>query len=226
MKRQHLPSPIAIDGPAASGKTTVGRALAARYGYRFLDTGLMYRAFTLAALRLNIPADEPERCATLANLLALHLEGEAEARVLLGQEDVSELLRAPEVEMKVSPYSAVAEVREVLVRLQREFAASGNTVLAGRDIGTVVLPGAPLKLYLDASEHTRAARRGEQASEWGADQEADGARQDIARRDRIDSSRTASPLRASADAVVVDTTALTLEETIARVLEIVECWRA
>ena len=117
-------------------------------------------------------------------------------------------------------------MREVLVRLQRVFAEAGDSALAGRDIGTVVLPFAPLKLYLDASEGARSTRRSAQAVEWGTQQGESGARDDIARRDFIDSSRAVSPLAAARDAVVIETTDLTLEQTVARALEIIECWHA
>jgi cytidylate kinase len=183
----------------------------------------MYRAFTLAALRLDIPPSQVERCTTLAKLLGLHLEGSGEPRIMLGAEDVTDLLRAPDVEANVSPYSAIQGVRDVLVRLQREFASNGQTVLAGRDIGTVVLPRAPVRIFLDASEEARAARRSEQAAGWGIAQDALGARQDIAGRDRLDSRRNVQA--ATGGAIVIDTTDLTLEQTVARALEIVECWR-
>ena len=160
----------------------------------------------------------------LARLLALHLEGGGEARIFLGHEDVTDLLRAPEVEATVSPYSAIQGVRDVLVQLQREFASSGPAVLAGRDIGTVVLPTAPIRIYLDASEEARAARRSEQAAQWGIQQDAGGAQKDIVGRDRLDNPRNI--LAATGGATVIETTELSLEQTVERVLEMVECWRA
>ena len=217
---------IAIDGPAASGKTTIGKALAGRFEYAFLDTGLMYRAFTLAALRARVDSVSSTACEQLLQSLDLRVEGSPEARVLLGDEDVSDLVRAPEIEAAVSAYSAIPGVREVLVRLQREYAGRGKVILAGRDIGTVVLPDAPLKLFLAASESARASRRMAQAESWGTHQDVDAAKRDISQRDRVDSSRKASPLVAAGDAVVIDTTSLTLEQSIARAMEIVQCWRA
>ena len=217
-----LPSLIAIDGPAASGKTSVGRALVQHFGYRFLDTGVTYRAVTLAALRTGIsPADEAA-CAALAGRLDIRLEPDG-TRTSLGEEDVTELIRGPEVESNVSSYSALPAVREVMVRLQRRFAAEGHAVLAGRDIGTVVLPDAPLKFYLQASEAARAERRSAQATSWGPAQATAEARRDITLRDRKDSSRAVSPLQAAPDAIVIDTTDLALEDLIARVIEAVEC---
>ena len=226
MIRATLPMQIAIDGPAASGKTTIGRVLAGRFEYAFLDTGLMYRAFTLAALRARVDSVSSAACEQLLQSLDLRVEGSPEARVLLGDEDVSDLVRAPEIEAAVSAYSTIPGVREVLVRLQREYAGRGKVILAGRDIGTVVLPDAPLKLFLAASESARASRRMAQAESWGTHQDVDAAKRDISQRDRVDSSRKASPLVAAGDAVVIDTTSLTLEQSIARAMEIVQCWRA
>jgi len=213
-----LPECIAIDGPAASGKSTVGKAIAKRFGYRFLDTGLMYRAVTLAGLRLGIAPVAGEVDELLANL-ALRLEPDGEgSRVFLGDEDVTPRMRDPEVEAKVSAYSAIAEIRAELVRVQREFARSGPSILAGRDIGTVVLPDAPLKFYLEASETARAERRGEQAT-----QKAESALRDISQRDAVDSARAVSPLRPAEDAIIIDTTEMTLDEVLEFALEKVQC---
>jgi len=223
MDAPKLPSPIAIDGPAASGKSTLGRVLAERLGYRFLDTGLMYRAFTLAALREGVAAADPDACEALAGRLDMRVEAGAATTIHLGAEDVTPLLRSAEVEANVSAYSAIPAVRQAMVRMQREIAAGGPAVLAGRDIGTVVLPRAPLKFYLDASEEARVRRRRVQAGSWGAEQEVHEARRDIAGRDVVDSSRAASPLRPADDAVVVDTTGMTLDEVIEFVLEKVRC---
>lgn len=215
---RRLPDPIAIDGPAASGKTTVGRAIAGRYGYRFLDTGLMYRAATLAGLRAGVPP-EAEHLEQLLAELDLRVEGDADGgRVFLGAEDVTQRMRDPEVEANVSAYSALAGLRERMVALQQDFAAEGRVILAGRDIGTVVLPDAPLKFYLEASESARARRRGEQAS-----QESESARRDISRRDVTDSTRKVSPLKPAADAIVIDTTEMTLEQVLEFALERVRC---
>ena len=215
---KRLPDCIAIDGPAASGKTTVGSAIAKKYGYLFLDTGLMYRAVTLAGLRANV-APGSKGMAKLLRGLALRVQATSEGtRVFLGDEDVTPRLRDADVEANVSAYSAVPAVREAMVAHQRRIAASGRAVLAGRDIGTVVLPEAPLKLYLDAAESARARRRGEQAT-----QKATEARKDIANRDVTDSTRAVSPLRPAEDAVVIDTTDMTLEDVLELALEKVAC---
>ncbi len=215
--------PIAIDGPAASGKSSVGQALARELGFAFLDTGLMYRAFTLAALRSGVAAADEGACERLATAIRLGVEADGDTRILLDGEDVTARLRDPEVERNVSAYSAIAKVREAMVRQQRTIAASGRTILAGRDIGTVVLPNAPLKLFLTAREGERARRRSGQSAEWGTTQAHEAARDDIASRDRIDSGRLASPLRAAADAVIVDTSEMTLEAVVAYALEKVKC---
>lgn len=213
---------IAIDGPAASGKTSVGEALAERLGYRFLDTGLMYRAFTLAALRAGIAASDGAACAEFARALALDIVFEGQrSRVLVDGIDVTTGLRAPAVESNVSAYSAIAGVREEMVRRQRAIAGQGKAILAGRDIGTVVLPDAPLKLFLTASEDARTARRQVQAASWGTG--AESARLDIAGRDELDSTRPLSPLRPAEDAVVIDTTGMGLHEVVEAGIEAVRC---
>ena len=226
MAEPHLPAPIAIDGPAASGKSTLGAALAARFGYRFLDTGLMYRAFTLAALRANAAPELPDYALLSARLRLTLRSANGETRVLLDGEDVTDLLRDPRVEANVSRYSALPPVREQMVRQQREFAAGTPAILAGRDIGTVVLPHAPLKFYLQASEEARSLRRSTQAGEWGGAQEKHQAREDIAARDVADSTRKTSPLRPAKDAVIIDTTHLTLDQVIAIAVERVACFAA
>ncbi|WP_322819769.1 (d)CMP kinase [Tepidiforma sp.] len=217
-----VPWPIAIDGPAASGKSSLGMALARRFGFLFLDTGLMYRAVTLAALEAGVPAED-EAAGRLARTLDIRAEAGAETRILLGGRDVTGRLREPEVEHHVSAYSALPSVREAMVAAQRAIAARGPAILAGRDIGTVVLPDAPVKLFLEASAEARAARRSLQARQWGLPQEAAEARRDIDLRDRLDSSRAASPLRPAEDALVIDTTDLSLEEVIRYALELLGC---
>ncbi len=217
-----IPWPIAIDGPAASGKSSLGMALARRFGYLFLDTGLMYRAVTLAALEAGVPPEDAA-AGEFARSLDIRAEAGAETRIFVGGRDVTGRLREPEVEHHVSAYSALPSVRAAMVAAQRAIAAQGPSILAGRDIGTVVLPDAPVKLFLEASPEARAARRSRQAHEWGMAQEAAEARRDIEQRDRLDSSRAASPLRPAADAVVIDTTDLTLEEVIRFALELLGC---
>lgn len=208
MENRVLPSPIAIDGPAASGKSSVGRALAADPGYRFLDTGLMYRAFTLRALRVRVAPDNEALLHRLASQTWMSVVPGQAMRIAVDGEDVTDLLTGAEVEANVSHFSKVPVVREAMVSLQREFAEDGPIILAGRDIGTVVLPDAPLKFYLDAKEEARAVRRGLEG------RGTDAARANVAERDRIDSTRTISPLAIASDAIVIDTTEMDLETVI------------
>lgn len=219
------PAPIAIDGPAASGKSTVGAALARRYGFRVLDTGVTYRAFALAAFERGVRPRDRARCVALAENLRLEVTGDTETRVAVDGIDITDRLREPAVEHSVSAYSAIPGVRRVMVELQRRVAREHRSVVIGRDIGTVVLPEAPVKLFLTASDESRARRRAVQAEQWGTAQDNAGARADIEQRDRVDTSRSSSPLKSAADAVVIDTTNLTLDEVIARAIQVVECAR-
>ncbi len=217
------PTPIAIDGPAASGKSTLGKAIADRFGYLLLDTGLMYRAVTLAAVRRGVPAEDAAAAAMLSKI-DLHVTADPDTFIWLDGENVTARLRDTEVEANVSAYSALPSVREAMVRQQREIAArGGGAVLVGRDIGTVVLPDAPVKFYLQASDAARAHRRSLQAGEWGQQQRDSDAARDIAARDKTDSTRTVSPMRPADDAVVIDTTDLGLEEVIGMAMERLEC---
>lgn len=217
------PSPIAIDGPAASGKSTLGRRLAEELGYVFLDTGLMYRAYTLAALRAKVPANDVRANEGLANRIDLRVRASLDTHIFLGDEDVTSRLRDADVEANVSAYSVHPPVREVMVAKQREVAESARAILAGRDIGTVVLPEAPLKFYLEASAEARAQRRSRQAGTWGRMQEQHEAHRDITGRDVVDSGRTTSPLRPAEDAIVIDTTDMTMDEVVELALDRVRC---
>lgn len=205
---------IAIDGPAGSGKSTVARALAARLGLRYLDTGAMYRSVAFAALRAGVdPADEPV-VARIARDVDLRLDDDGTVRV--DGADATIEIRGPEVTRAVSVVAANTEVRAELRTRQREWAErNGGGVLEGRDIGTVVFPDAELKVYLDASPEVRAARRSREVSELDYETVA----ADIARRDALDQGRSDSPLRVAGDAVVVDTSDLTIDQIVDRVLE-------
>ncbi len=217
-----------MDGPAAAGKSTVGRQVAARLGYPFLDTGAMYRAITWATLHRGIDLSDEEALSELAKSVRIDVgppaPGSIEAcTITVDGEDVTGELRRPEVESAVSLVSRVAGVREALVRAQRELAPTKvGVVMAGRDIGTVVLPNADLKVYLDASVEERARRRYEELLALGQNVTLEMVLEDLRRRDRIDSQRPVSPLRAAPDAVVIDTDGLTLDEVVERVLELVE----
>lgn len=198
---------IAIDGPAGSGKSTIARALAARLGLEYLDTGAMYRSVAFAVLRDGVDPGDLEAVAALARSVTIVVAD----RVLVDDDDATEAIRGPEVTTVVSAVAANPEVRSVLVRRQREWAATRDGgVVEGRDIGTVVFPEATLKIYLTADESERLRRRAAEAGEDVA--------RDIARRDEVDSTRTASPLYAADDAVVIDTTGRPIDEIIEEVL--------
>jgi cytidylate kinase len=208
---------IALDGPAASGKTTIGRMLAERLGYLFFDTGVMYRAVALAAYQSGVdPADEAEVSA-LAEGIAIDVQPPAAgddrtSTVLLDGEDVSWAIREPVVDASVSQVSAYGRVRAAMVAQQRKIGLRGKVVMVGRDVGTVVLPEADLKIYLDATLEERAQRRYRELGERGGSQTLEEVRSGLARRDDVDSNRDLSPLRPADDAVILDTTARSPEE--------------
>ncbi|MEX2158547.1 MAG: (d)CMP kinase [Dehalococcoidia bacterium] len=217
-EKEPPPRAIAIDGPVASGKSAVGSRVARELGHRFIDTGLMYRAVTVVALERGIDLHDEAPLAQLAANLSLTIE--PPARVLVDAVDVTPKLRTAEVGEAVSLVSRVPGVREAMVKLQRQLARDGGVVMVGRDIGTVVLPDAPLKLYLDASPEERVRRRHEELRAAGQDISDDEVRQELALRDRIDSERATSPLRPAADAVHIDTDRLSLDEVVARILKL------
>jgi cytidylate kinase len=221
------PRVIAVDGSAASGKSTVGRRLAEKLGYPFLDTGLMYRAVTLAALDSGIDVSDHSALARLAADMRLEVgppqPGSTETcSISIDGVDVTPQLRRADVEDAVSLVSRVSGVREALVRQQREIAGRQAMVMAGRDIGTVVLPEADLKVYLDASISERARRRHAEFSEHGRSVTRDIVLEDLRRRDQIDSERAISPLRPASDAVVIRTDGLTQDEVLTKVLGLVD----
>lgn len=213
------PRRIAVDGSAASGKSTVGRRLAERLGYAFLDTGVMYRAVTLAALDRGADLDDSAALGDLARSLPIEvsLEDAGGTRITIDGADVTADLRSQRVEDAVSIVSRAPEVREALVALQRDIARRQPIVMAGRDIGTVVLPDADLKVYLDASIEERARRRYADFLASGHEVSEEIVLEDIRRRDQIDSEREVSPLRPAKDAVVITTDGLTLEQVMERV---------
>jgi len=222
-----LPRVIAVDGSAASGKSSIGRLLAARLGYPFLDTGVMYRAMTFAALDAGTDIADEVALGRLAQSISLSvtLNGagtDGETNVSVDSRDVTSSLRRSDVEEAVSLVSRVPVVRDALVSQQREIAERKAIVMAGRDIGTVVLPHADLKLYLDASVEERAGRRHREFESLGRDLSHDEVLGDLRRRDQIDTERHVSPLRPAADAVIINTDGLTLEQVMARVIAIVK----
>jgi cytidylate kinase len=205
---------IAIDGPGGSGKSTVARHVAEALGLRYLDTGAMYRSVAFAALRRGIDPTDDEPVAHVAREIELRLADDGTVRV--DGVDATIEIRGPEVTRAVSAVAANPAVRVEMAARQREWAARfGGGVVEGRDIGTVVFPDAPLKVYLDAAPDVRAARRSREVAELSYDTVAD----DLARRDAYDSSRQHSPLRTADDAVVIDTSERTVDEIVAAVLD-------
>ncbi len=220
------PSTIAIDGTAASGKSTIGRLLARALGYLYFDTGVMYRAVTWAALQRGIPIDDEAGVTALAQSLTIEVlrptvDDGRQYTVLADGEDVTWDIRREEVDQGVSPVSAYAGVRAALSAQQRRIARQGRIVMVGRDIGTVVLPDADLKIYLDASVAERAARRCQELRDRGQEAEYEAVLASLRRRDQIDSSRALAPLRPAKDAVIIDTTPLDVLQVLRRVLDLV-----
>jgi len=214
------PLQIAIDGPAASGKTTVARKLAGRLHILYLDTGAMYRALAYEALHTRTDADNESALVRLCRDRAVHVTLDAAAplgfRVYAGTHELKEAdLQSNEVTAIVSTIARHAGVREAMVDEQRRIAREGPVVMAGRDIGTVVLPDADLKIFLTASAETRARRRNAQNIATGLTDDYEAVLADVRRRDHLDSTRAVSPLRAAHDAVVVDTGDMTEAEVIA-----------
>jgi cytidylate kinase len=219
---------VAMDGPSGTGKSTVSRRLAVECDAAYLDTGAMYRALTLAVLRAGLdgasPASADVAVAAVASVRSV-TDPHAPA-LLLDEEDVEPEIRGPEVTRAVSAVSAFAEVREALVGRQRELIATavdecGGIVVEGRDIGSVVVPDAPLKVYLTASDDIRAARRAAQDRKAGRESDPAIVLADVRRRDRLDSTRKVSPLHAAADALVLDTDELSVDAVLARLLDLV-----
>jgi cytidylate kinase len=208
---------IAIDGTAASGKTTLARSLAEHLGYLYFDTGVMYRALTLAAIRQGLSAADETDLSELAERITIDVRPPSvkdgrPCTVLLDGEDVTWLIRSEQVDQLVSPVSVFAEVRRALSAQQRRIGLRGRVVMVGRDIGTVVLPEADLKIFLDASLEERARRRHLELKARGLAPSLEEVRRSLRERDRIDSERSVAPLRAAADAVRIDSTRLSVQE--------------
>lgn len=215
---------VAIDGPAGTGKSTVARGLAKALGSRYIDTGAMYRAVTLAALRAGVALDDTGGIAAVARNVEVSVDSQPDGdRTYLGGEDVSREIRGDEVTGAVSAVSAVPEVRTRLVALQQQLAAAGGgVVVEGRDVGTVVLPDADVKIFLTASAETRAQRRNDQNVAAGLRDDYPGVLADVRRRDELDSTRAVSPLRPADDAVIVDTGEMSQEQVIDHLRDLVE----
>ncbi|MFD7653998.1 (d)CMP kinase [Actinosynnema sp. NPDC059797] len=228
MAHGELRGVVALDGPSGTGKSSVARRLAATLGARYLDTGAMYRAATLAVLRAGVDPADAERVVEAVRAASV-VQGTSPDRSTthLDGEDVGAEIRGPEVTLAVSPVSAVPEVREAVVGQQRRIIAEaldevGGIVVEGRDIGTVVAPDAPLKVYVTADAEARARRRAKQDAASGRPADLGATLADVQRRDAYDSSRAVSPLRPADDAVVLDTTDLDLPGVLAALLELVD----
>ncbi len=216
---------VAIDGPAGAGKSTLARELAKALGFIYIDTGAMYRAVAYKALQAGLDPAKPEdrpKIAELARQLEFHFQWrDGELKLFVDGEDVTEVIRTPEVERMSSPVSAIPEVREELVAAQRALAQAGGIVMEGRDIGTVVMPDAEVKIFLTAEPEERARRRWRQLREKGISRPFDTVLAETLERDKRDSTRDVAPLRPADDAVIIDSTNLTISETLERALEIV-----
>lgn len=213
---------IAIDGPAGAGKSTIAKMVAKKLSFIYVDTGAMYRAMALYLYRKGISADDPEKIAAACGGADISIEyRNGEQVVLLGDENVNPYLRTEEVSAMASKSSAVPQVRVRLVQLQQELAASQNVVMDGRDIGTVVLPDAQVKIYLTASVEVRARRRFRELQERGEAAVFETIAAEIAERDHRDMTREVSPLKLADDAILVDTSDMTIEEVTERILTIV-----
>lgn len=218
-----LDQAVAIDGPGASGKTSVGREVARQLDFRFMDTGLMYRAATWQAMRLRIPVDDADALTEMTQAMDIDLtSSDYGDRLLIDGIDVTAELRTPDINRNVSAVSAVAGVRRELVPQQRRIAEQGPIVMVGRDICTTVLPDARTKIYLDASIEVRAERRFAEMNLLGMAVTPQQVRADIERRDRIDSERAVTPLMVAEGAEVINTDDLTIPEVVGNIIEAVQ----
>ena len=211
---------VAIDGPAGAGKSTIARRLAEKLGFLYIDSGAMYRAVGLWALRSNIDLADGHRLEQLAREARIELEAEGK-RVLLNGEDITEAIRTPEVSQAASKVSAIPGVRRAMVAEQRRMSERASVVMEGRDIGTVVFPAAEIKVFLDADAGERARRRLEEAAERGEKMDAARMTREIAERDARDRTRSEAPLVQAPDAVYVDSTRLSVEQVEGKILKLI-----
>lgn len=213
---------IAIDGPAASGKSTTARKVAQILNYLYIDTGAMYRALTLEVLNRNISENNEKEVVKIAREVKIKLlSGDKGLKTILNGEDVSEKIRLPEITRIISTISAYKEVREIMKLKQRELAVDRGVVMDGRDIGTVVLPRAEIKIFMDASTDQRTDRRVKELKEKNIPVDRELIKDEIIQRDLIDSTRDVAPLRPAKDAIIIDTSTLTIDAQVQRVIDIV-----
>jgi cytidylate kinase len=219
MKKPAKPILITIDGPAGAGKTTVSKMLAAAIGYKYIDTGALYRAVALSAHRAGIPSDDDTGLAHICRGLdlAFDLTG-VETRLIMNNEDITGFLRTPEMSMLASAVSARSVVREYLLTVQKKMGRAKEAVFEGRDMGTVVFPDAEVKFFLDASPHVRAERRYQQIA-GTVSVTLEEVERDIIRRDKNDSTRAIAPLKPAQDAVIIDSSEISVEEVVGKMTQ-------
>lgn len=213
---------VAIDGPASAGKSTVAKIVAKKLHFIYCDTGAMYRSVTFAALKNHVKLDDDQALKELLKTIEIRfVPAESEQRVFVNDEEVTQAIRTPEITNNVSLVSAQPSVRAELTKRQQEIAEAGGIVMDGRDIGTTVLPNAEVKIFLVASVHERAVRRFKENQTKGIDTPLDVLEKEIEERDYKDSHREISPLTQAKDAVLVDTTSLTIDQVVDQILEII-----
>jgi len=214
---------ITVDGPAGSGKSTVSRLLAKRLKYLYLDTGAMYRAVALQAKRESVDLKDRVKISRLCRDLDLHFKTvDGKTRIFLGSEDISAAIRSPEMDMLSSAISAIKEVRQAMTLLQRKMAGQGGVVAEGRDMGTVVFPDADCKFFVDADSGVRAGRRYRERLERGEAVSMGEVEKELRKRDDQDTTRALAPLVPAKDAVIMDTTNMTVEEVVEKMIKTVE----
>lgn len=215
---------VAIDGPASAGKSTVAKRVAKKFGYVYCDTGAMYRAVTLAAIQQGLSMTDTDRIAALAKQIKITFQpAEPEQRVFINSQEVTRDIRLPKVAKNVSAVAAIPGVRQEMTNQQREIAANGGIVMDGRDIGTTVLPNAPVKIFMVATAYERARRRYLENKQKGiATSSLEELQKAIELRDKKDSTRKVSPLTQASDAVRLDTTNLTIDEVVEQISQIIK----
>lgn len=210
---------VAIDGPAGAGKSTIAKIIGKNFNLMYINTGAMYRAVTVLALRNNISYSDVEKLCTLVDSLEIHFEKD---KIIVNDEDLSDKVNMPEISNQVSNYAAVSEIRERLVKMQRKMSEKYDIVMDGRDIGTVVLKDAAFKFYLTAAPENRATRRFKELMDKGIDIKYEKILSDIIERDYIDSHRKVNPLTKAEDAIEIDSSNMTIEEVVAFITECIK----
>ena len=214
---------IALDGPSGAGKSTLARRVAKHFGFIYVDTGALYRAIGLFVFRSGVGSKDVQGVSGILGQIRLNMKYDSSGsqRVLLNDEDVSDDIRLPEISSYASDVSAMPAVRDFLLNMQRDMAKSNNVIMDGRDIGTVVLPDADLKIFITADENARALRRFKELKRKGVEVALEDVARDMAQRDKNDSERAAAPLKAADDAVMVDTTELNFEQSLQALVKLV-----